>query len=918
MRTGYPHGKAGSSGFREAGLSGPVVGRSKPASNRLTQEVYDSSFLTGMPTSAPLAQQRSTELLSPVRGGSGRSKLREKILCHKPSANDHRCSIAKQSESDTDRCAILVSTDMSRQSSDNTGASAASPHVKTFVSSSPRPKSLNFDKPLLALPQRKSLNLNGPSPSISYADSIQTTPTDTSSSHRFSGTNRRHRLSSRTSVSYSDCSGLEDAGVNKSRDTMWGVYDTRGKPNTRRESPLNEKSSAIVETWKSEILTNSISAEDQSCLEEPKRSHPIWDTIFPNTLAPTPESLASNVVSPISPNFGFSTPMSNKFPTTKTIAKEVSPASNAASLVSVTRENPYLGSLDPHNDAADGWLSYSPPHLESGEMEHEHMRSDYKIYDPDVPCHRQVSYGLVSPVPRTQWATESSPTQPCLPREEHFNLVGPIHWSNIDESLEPETPSSMTKPIMTQFDAAKSINPAFLTSLACPTPLVCNLHEDSGFMYDSMEAVKAETPVFNFSPIGLNDDEEGLFQLRSPVGCSDQRSPLISPSQVIPSTPRSKANPSGCTPSQGWMQSQSRELQMSAGEVAGSEHDVASAQQCRPQLANVLVMSSSVKKSPHCSEHGSFLVTHSQSQQTLADELQTFFGVVNNDWMQKLKSDPELELRCSVLPPGALFTKGICTLRECIRGRVTQSFEYLFSLLHLAIAAASLLRYQQGFYCWDTFYNDALQWQHALSKDEDKALFLKAMDPDFRPSPLLYSNRRASLRDRMTDESIYSGDQMALPDALRRSEILKVCINFLEGRSMNRSFETHNDDSNRFIGFEKSGIGDRNLPFPAAALALHSQNRQWKTQHMITTITRPLQQERGIEALQGIVIDAESQIERGLLHEPREVEVTLHSSARVSSVSSPLPVSILANKDSVEVHISRSLQQIPQLGCFSM
>ena len=63
---------------------------------------------------------------------------------------------------------------------------------------------------------------------------------------------------------------------------------------------------------------------------------------------------------------------------------------------------------------------------------------------------------------------------------------------------------------------------------------------------------------------------------------------------------------------------------------------------------------------------------------------------------------------------------------------------------------------------------------------------------------------------------------------------------------------------------------------------------------MIRTITQPLQQDRGIEALHEIVVDAESQIGRGLLLKPREVEVTLLSSAKVSFVSCILPVSHLS------------------------
>lgn len=51
---------------------------------------------------------------------------------------------------------------------------------------------------------------------------------------------------------------------------------------------------------------------------------------------------------------------------------------------------------------------------------------------------------------------------------------------------------------------------------------------------------------------------------------------------------------------------------------------------------------------------------------------------------------------------------------------------------------------------------------------------------------------------------------------------------------------------------------------------------------MIKTITRPLLQRRGIEALRRIVIDTEFLIDRGLLQNTREVEVALLTSGRVS------------------------------------
>ena len=79
---------------------------------------------------------------------------------------------------------------------------------------------------------------------------------------------------------------------------------------------------------------------------------------------------------------------------------------------------------------------------------------------------------------------------------------------------------------------------------------------------------------------------------------------------------------------------------------------------------------------------------------------------------------------------------------------------------------------------------------------------------------------------------------------------------------------------------------------------------------MIEHITRPLQHERGMEALRRVVIDTELQIDLGKLQTPREVEVTLITSGRVGSRCFPYLTSILANRSPVALRISRSVREI--------
>ena len=70
---------------------------------------------------------------------------------------------------------------------------------------------------------------------------------------------------------------------------------------------------------------------------------------------------------------------------------------------------------------------------------------------------------------------------------------------------------------------------------------------------------------------------------------------------------------------------------------------------------------------------------------------------------------------------------------------------------------------------------------------------------------------------------------------------------------------------------------------------------------MIKNIIQPLQLERGVEALLEIVTDTERELRRGSLQSTREVEVTLLTSGRVSSNSSPISITPLANDFLVEL-----------------
>lgn len=110
------------------------------------------------------------------------------------------------------------------------------------------------------------------------------------------------------------------------------------------------------------------------------------------------------------------------------------------------------------------------------------------------------------------------------------------------------------------------------------------------------------------------------------------------------------------------------------------------------------------------------------------EELQGLVRIVNNEWMQRLLPSSELHLRCSSLSARTLFAKGIRTLQAWLCGNHERTFEEVFSFMHIAFAAAYILHHEDESYCWDAFFQDALQLRHALVDREGELLFLLAMD----------------------------------------------------------------------------------------------------------------------------------------------------------------------------------------------
>ena len=195
----------------------------------------------------------------------------------------------------------------------------------------------------------------------------------------------------------------------------------------------------------------------------------------------------------------------------------------------------------------------------------------------------------------------------------------------------------------------------------------------------------------------------------------------------------------------------------------------------------------SAKPLPHCFNCNSLLVGNPAPKQIQVEELQEMVRLVNTEWRQRMEPLEELRLRCNPLLPFNLFERAIRTLRDFTRGKIAQTFEDVFAMMHLAFATAFSLRWQHEFDSCNAFCEDALQWQHGLSSDNDKALFRKAIScwwpPEQENPPLINDSYHIDLATNALPDALHCNDQGGFLDTLRNGGVFKACIGFLDGKS---------------------------------------------------------------------------------------------------------------------------------------
>ena len=524
--------------------------------------------------------------------------------------------------------------------------------------------------------------------------------------------------------------------------------------------------------------------------------HPMSHLVSPDTVAPIAESV-SDIMFPGSPNTGLASPPSNMLSPVSPIAQYVYPPSTLVSPVMVTRNDPGSGTMEHHDEAASAWNFHGLSPLQSMPKEPDNTRSYLTSPESDFSILRPVP--LHSLNPSFQFEESDAPivsTQPHQSRVESSDMKGFAPSNCFDESLQSEASSSLIESFLTQGDTAGPANHVSLPSMSSFASPQRDTRMKSGFLtegdisspaqgrfnlYNTMSMIQAGTGDRDTceGPLGEREEDwkieeqdaktESFHQSNEEQSLSCLDLQLLSPLDNLIATITSELN-STCP---------QRHSNDGRQQLPAQRHS--------DQLASSQVLA--IKTLPHCFNHKSCLVSNSPLKQVQVEELQNLVRTINTEWIQRMTLLPELWSRCSALPAPIMFKKAVWTLKEYICGRHAQIFEDVFAFIHLAFASAFLLHWQHDFYSWDAFLNEAFQWQHAIADKEDKVLFCKAMEcywlPELESRQLLSSSTRHTSFCKITHRgSFHCGGQKTLSDVLRNSEVLKVCIGFLDRKSM--------------------------------------------------------------------------------------------------------------------------------------
>ena len=183
------------------------------------------------------------------------------------------------------------------------------------------------------------------------------------------------------------------------------------------------------------------------------------------------------------------------------------------------------------------------------------------------------------------------------------------------------------------------------------------------------------------------------------------------------------------------------------------------------------------------------------STQLQSEELRETVRILNEEWLWRALSVPEVTPRTRSLSPQFLLEKGAETLQLIFRRKVLpETFDAVFALAHIACAAAYIMHRDNSSYCWNEFFQHILKLQNLILNGSDAQQFVqlvKVLWPQGLAATRFCGNNHldettATLVPLRTPivglEGLPSAGSIDLQAPHCPTKLLQECSNFLDGK----------------------------------------------------------------------------------------------------------------------------------------
>ena len=167
------------------------------------------------------------------------------------------------------------------------------------------------------------------------------------------------------------------------------------------------------------------------------------------------------------------------------------------------------------------------------------------------------------------------------------------------------------------------------------------------------------------------------------------------------------------------------------------------------------------------------------STQTQIEDLRDTVGILNEEWLRRCQSIPDLSLRASIMPPESLLEKGARTLQLIYQGVLPCTFDAMFALAHFACAAAYLAHGDDSSHSWNEFFQHILNLESLLDHENDARLFIQLVNLLFLG---LDGRSLVEIIDSHTPQLPRKPTTMAFLHSLKSSAVFQECSRFLDGK----------------------------------------------------------------------------------------------------------------------------------------